>query len=324
MAVDGLSDRLVTGPYRKNFGDPDESSNYGGAVEDVVAIGDFTVGRIVQQPGFSWRTHIQPLVGGDWCKARHVGMILSGHLRVLLKDGTTIDLRPNDVFDIPPGHEAWVEGDEPVVEVDWSGLEAWTGFHLRLHERVLAGLVMTDVVGSTREVARVGDAAWRRELADHHEGLRNQLSRFGGREIDTAGDGMFALFDGAARALECAAAFVETAAAQGLVVRVGVHAGEIELTDRGARGIAVHEVARITAAAGSGEILISEITRVLATGTGFAFADRGHLSARPAFAGRRGCHKARFPAAPCNRGDGPSLKRNAACRSTHEFRANWE
>ena len=242
---------------------------------DFVTIGDFTVGRIVQQPGFGWRTHIQPLVGGEWCLARHVGIILSGHLRVRLKDGTTIDLGPNDVFDIPPGHEAWVVGDEPCVELDWSGLEAWTGFRMRFRDRVLAGLLMSDIVGSTAEASRAGDAGWRRQLSDHHEALRGELGRFGGREIDTAGDGMFALFDGAARALECAAAFQEVARRQGLPIRVGVHVGEVEVGEHGTRGIAVHEVARIAASAASGEIWLSETTIALTGGSGLNFEDRG-------------------------------------------------
>lgn len=265
----------MAGPYRKSLDEPDESADYGGAVEDLVTIGDFTVGRLKQQPGFSWRTHIQPLVGGEWCLARHVGVILSGQIRVLLKDGTRIDLGPNDVFDIPPGHDAWVVGDEPCVELDWSGLEAWTGFRMRLRDRVLAGLLMSDIVGSTAEATRVGDADWRRQLAEHHEALRAELGRFGGREIDTAGDGMFALFEGAARAVECAAAFQGVARRQGLSIRVGVHVGEVEVGEHGARGIAVHEVARIAASAASGEIWLSETTMALTGGSGLNFEDRG-------------------------------------------------
>ena len=197
---------------------------------------------------------------------------------MLLKDGTTIDLGANDVFDIPPGHEAWVMGDEPCVEVDWSGLGAWTGFRMRLRERVLAGLLMRDIVDSTSEASRLGDAGWRRRLADHHEALRSQLGRFGGREVDTAGDGMFALFDGAARALECAAAFQEQAHQPGIPIRVGVHVGEVEVGEHGARGIAVHEVARIAAAAAPGEIWLSETTRTLTGGSSLTFDDRGEHS----------------------------------------------
>src|SRR6478736_595656 len=122
-------------------------------VEHVVKIGDYTVGRVVQPPGFSWSKNIRPIVGGDWCAARHVGVVVSGRMGVELRDGARFELGPNDVFDIPPGHDAYVVGDEPLVEIDWSGLEAWTGFKVRLHDRVLAGLLMTDIVGSTAEAS---------------------------------------------------------------------------------------------------------------------------------------------------------------------------
>jgi hypothetical protein len=251
----------VPGSYRKSFDDPDETFEVDGMVEQVVRIGDYTVGRVIQPPGFGWSKNIRPLVGGEWCAARHVGVVVSGRMGVELQDGTRFELAANDVFDIPPGHDAYVVGDEPLVEIDWSGLEAWTGFKVRLHDRVLAGLLMTDVVGSTAEAAL--------------ESMRTLLGRFRGREIDTAGDGMFALFDGAARALECAAAIQEAAASQKMPVRIGVHVGEVELTANGARGIAVHEVARIAAAAGAGEIFTSEATRTLAMGAGLEFEDRG-------------------------------------------------
>jgi len=263
------------GRYRKSLDAPDETFELEGMVESLVQIGDYTVARVVQPPGFRWSTHIQPIVGGEWCQARHVGVVLSGRMRVELQDGASFDVGPNDVFDIPPGHDAYVVGDEPLVELDWSGVEAWTGYRVRAHDRVLAGLLMTDIVGSTDEAARVGDAAWRRRLAEHHEALRTQLGRFKGREVDTAGDGMFALFDGAARALECGAAIRDAAESEGTPIRVGVHVGEVELTDTGSRRIAVHEVARITAEAARGEILVSDTTRVLSSGTGFSFTDRG-------------------------------------------------
>jgi class 3 adenylate cyclase len=265
----------VSGPYRKSLDDPDETFEREGMVEHLVTIGDYTVGKVVQPPGFRWSKHIQPLVGGDWCTARHVGVVLSGRMGVELQDGAMFELGPNDVFDIPPGHDAYVIGDEPLVELDWSGLETWTGFNVRLHDRVLAGLLMTDMVGSTDQASRVGDAEWRKRLAEHHETLRSQLDRFRGREVDTAGDGMFALFDGAARALECAAAIQASAASNATAIRLGVHVGEVELTTSGARGIAVHEVARITAAAETGEILVSETARMLSAGAGLEFDDRG-------------------------------------------------
>jgi len=140
----------MPGSYRKNLDEPDETFELDGMVEHVVRIGDYTVGRVVQPPGFGWSTNVQPIVGGEWCVARHVGVVISGRMGVTLKDGTRFELGPNDVFDIPPGHDAYVVGDEPLVEIDWSGLEAWTGFKVRLHDRVLAGLLMTDIVSSTQ------------------------------------------------------------------------------------------------------------------------------------------------------------------------------
>jgi len=264
----------MAGPYRKSFDDPDERVEIAGMVEDVVEVGDFTVGRIVQPPGWRWSEHIKPLVGGEWCSTRHVGLIVSGRMRIEFKDGASVEVGPNDVFDIPPGHDAWVVGEESVVEIDWSGLESWTG-RARLHERVLASLLMTDIVGSTTEASRTGDAQWRQRLAAYFEAMRSKLDRFGGREIDTTGDGIFALFDGASRALSCAVAMREAASERGLETRIGVHVGEIELTAQGARGIAVHEVARITATAAAGEILVSEATYALSDGSGLTFADRG-------------------------------------------------
>src|SRR5438445_8227378 len=111
------------GPYRKSLDRPDHALRIAGLIEDVVEIGDFTVGRIVHPPGWRWSKDMKPIVGGEWCAARHVGVVLSGRMRVELKDGTAIDIGPFEVFDIPPGHDAYVVGDEPLVELDWSGLE---------------------------------------------------------------------------------------------------------------------------------------------------------------------------------------------------------
>src|SRR5437763_13167484 len=149
----------MAAPYRKSLDRPDETVTLGDLVQDVVEIGDFTVGRTVHPPGWRWSKDMKPVVGGEWCMARHVGVILSGRQGVQLQDGTTIEFGPNDVYDVPPGHDGYVLGDEPLVAIDWSGIEAWTGFRIRIGERVLAGLLMTDIVGSTPEAARIGDAA---------------------------------------------------------------------------------------------------------------------------------------------------------------------
>jgi class 3 adenylate cyclase len=168
-----------------------------------------------------------------------------------------------------------VIGDEPCIVIDWSGLETWAPIRADLTERVLAGLLMTDIVGSTEEAARLGDEAWRLRLAEYHASVAVKLDRYHGREIDTAGDGVFAIFDGAARALRCAEAIRETCAQRGIRIRAGVHVGEVELRGTQARGIAVHEVARIVAVAKPEEILVSESTRVLCTGSGMRFGERG-------------------------------------------------
>jgi class 3 adenylate cyclase len=263
---------------KKNFDQPDSRVEFGGVVQELVEIGDYTVGRTIQPPGWRWSTHIQPLVGGEWCMARHIGVVISGREATLFPDGSVLEAGPGDVYDIPPGHDGWVIGDEPCVVIDWSGLETWTPIRAELAERVLAGLLMTDIVGSTEEAARLGDAAWRHRLAEHHASVAIQLDRFHGREIDTAGDGVFAIFDGAARALQCAEAIREACGRQGIRIRAGVHVGEVELHGTQARGIAVHEVARIAAAAQPDEILVSESTRALSTGSGMRFEDRGEHS----------------------------------------------
>jgi class 3 adenylate cyclase len=261
--------------YKKSFGRPDERVSARDVTQELVDLGDFTVGRLVHEPGWRWSTHMKPQIGGDWCMAHHVGVVLSGLLGVELADGTTFEIGPDEVYDVPPGHDGYVIGDEPVVAIEWSGIETWNGFRIGLGERVLAGLLMTDMVGSTEEAARLGDAAWRHRLAEHHVLVRAQLDRFGGREIDTAGDGVFAMFDGAARALQCAAAIREASARQGIRIRAGVHVGEVELHGTAARGIAVHEVARIAAAALADEILVSESTYAISAGSGMRFEDHG-------------------------------------------------
>jgi class 3 adenylate cyclase len=161
------------------------------------------------------------------------------------------------------------------VQLEWAGIRAWAGFPTGIHSRVLATLLFTDLVDSTTTAARLGDARWRALLSAHFEAVRGELERFGGREVKTTGDGLLATFEGTARALHCAAAIRRAAHREELQIRAGVHVGEVELVGQDVRGVAVHEAARIMAAAGDDEILVSELTRVLAGGSGLAFEDRG-------------------------------------------------
>lgn len=142
-------------------------------------------------------------------------------------------------------------------------------------DRVLATLLFTDIVGSTKMAADLGDRRWHELLDRHHALVRRILARFGGSEIDTAGDGFLARFDGPARAIRCACAAREAVMGLGLEIRAGVHTGEVELRDGDVAGIGVHIGARIGAKASGGEVLVSRTVVDLVTGSGIQFADAG-------------------------------------------------
>jgi len=137
-------------------------------------------------------------------------------------------------------------------------------------------VLFTDIVGSTELATRLGDSRWRDLLEAHNEAVRAELAKYRGREVDTAGDGFLAVFDGPARAIRAARAIVEAVKGLGLHIRAGVHTGEIEQLPSGdIRGIAVHVGARVAAAAGADEVLVSSSVRDLVAGSGFTFEDRG-------------------------------------------------
>lgn len=142
-------------------------------------------------------------------------------------------------------------------------------------DRVLATVLVTDIVGSTEKAADLGDHRWRELLHLHQMQSRALLSRFRGTEVDMAGDGLLATFDGPARAVKCAQAITETVRALGLEVRAGVHTGEVELAGQNVRGIAVHIGARIASLAGPGEVLVSSTVKDLVAGSGLVFENRG-------------------------------------------------
>jgi class 3 adenylate cyclase len=142
-------------------------------------------------------------------------------------------------------------------------------------DRVLATVLFTDLVGSTERAGELGDQRWAELLARHHVAVRRELQRFRGREIDTAGDGFLATFDGPARAVRCAVAVREALHGLGLEMRAGVHTGECELLGEKVAGIAVHTGARVAGMAAPGEVLVSATVRDLVSGSGLAFQDRG-------------------------------------------------
>ena len=259
----------------KGFETADEVRPFPNGHADILVIGGDEVGRLVFQPGWRWSKDVQPTVGGHSCQARHVGVVLSGRFGVTFDDGTTVEFGPDDVFDVPPGHDGYTLGDEPCVQLEWTGLRAFAGYQGGFHGRALVTLLFTDIVDSSATASRLGDSAWQELLSEHFEAARTVLDRNGGREVKTTGDGLLATFNGPVSALRSAEAIRDVAAAHGLAIRAGVHVGEVGLVGADVRGAAVHQAARVTALAGPGEILASEVTRALALASGARFEERG-------------------------------------------------
>jgi class 3 adenylate cyclase len=142
-------------------------------------------------------------------------------------------------------------------------------------DRVLATVLLTDIVGSTRKAAEVGDTAWKEMISTHDRRARTAIERFRGRYVNTTGDGMLATFDGPARAVRCARAIGEAVGDLDLEIRAGCHTGEVEVTGEGTHGIAVHIGARVAALAGPSEVLVSSTVKDLVAGSGLTFEDAG-------------------------------------------------
>jgi class 3 adenylate cyclase len=140
---------------------------------------------------------------------------------------------------------------------------------------MLATVLFTDIVGSTEKAVELGDAAWKELLDRHYEVIRGELARFRGREVDTAGDGVMATFDGPARAVSCAGAIARSVRDLGIEIRAGVHTGEVELAGTDIRGIAVHIGARVAALASASEVLVSSTVKDLVAGSAVVFEDAG-------------------------------------------------
>jgi pimeloyl-ACP methyl ester carboxylesterase len=143
------------------------------------------------------------------------------------------------------------------------------------HDRMLATILFTDIVGSTKRAVELGDQRWLDLLVQHHGVVRNQLDRFRGKEIDTAGDGFLAIFDGPARAIRCALEICESVRSLGIETRAGLHTGEVEVIGEKIGGIAVHIGARVSSLAEPGEVLVSRTVVDLVSGSGVEFDDRG-------------------------------------------------
>jgi class 3 adenylate cyclase len=268
------------GRHVRSFSSPDEVIDLGPIRSELVSLGGLTVSHDTQYPGWRWSTHVKPLVKTESCQVRHIGVVLSGTLHVLLDDGTEFEAGPLELVDIPPGHDAWVAGDVPVETIAWTGAKNWLAPLETLGERVLSTLLLTDIVESTVTASRLGDRPWADLLANHQSRTRDILGRYRGREVDFAGDGVLAMFDGTARAIRCAVALRTAAVDLGLAIRAAVHTGEVEVADKAIHGVAIHEASRVLGLAGAGEILISETSASLARDAGLEFEDRGQHDLR--------------------------------------------
>lgn len=178
------------------------------------------------------------------------------------------------LVELPGEDHLWFVGDTDTIldEIE----EFVTGARApRDPDRILATVVFTDIVASTERAAQLGDRRWRELLEDHNRCVRRELDRFQGREVKTTGDGLFAAFDGPARAIRCACAIRDATRRLGLDIRAGIHTGECEVMNGDLGGIAVHIGARVLAEAGPGEVLASRTVTDLVAGSGIDFSERG-------------------------------------------------
>ncbi|HUP53961.1 MAG TPA: adenylate/guanylate cyclase domain-containing protein [Methylomirabilota bacterium] len=259
---------------RKALSTPDVVRTFSLGHVDVVNLDETYVARLTWQPGWRWSKDVKPVVQTSSCLNRHVGYVISGSLHVLMDEGTELDISAGDAFEIPPGHDAWVVGDEPWDTVEFASAAIY-GATPDENESVLATILFTDIVDSTARLSQIGDVRWRRVLLQHDQAMRAQLDRYRGREVGTTGDGFLALFDGAVRAVQCARSMTAAVRDLDIEIRAGLHTGEVLIAGGQARGLSVHAAARVAALAGPGEVLVSSTTHDLLDGSGLEFASRG-------------------------------------------------
>ncbi len=237
-------------PRLRTFATPDEIRPIPKGRAAIVSLDEATVARSEFYPGWRWSTDLAPIMGTQSCQVHHLGHAVSGVLRVRMDDGEALDIPPDSIYEIPPGHDAWVVGEEPWLTLEWTSARIVGIGPEGPGERVLATVLFTDIVDSTATLQRIGDRAWQELLRLHNARLRDDLNTFRGREVKTTGDGFLAVFDGATKAVRCAAAMTRSAHDVGLAIRVGLHTGEVEFVGSDVRGVAVHTAARVMSLAG--------------------------------------------------------------------------
>ena len=249
---------------------------------NLLRVGSLALGYATIQPGFRWSTHLREETDAPFCQIHHLQLLLSGRFAVEMDDGEYVEIGPNEIFDVPPGHDAWVVGDEPAVLLDFLGNIEQLG-RPASKDRIVTTLLMTDIVESTATASRVGDAVWKQTLGEHNRLVRARIERYLGEEVNTTGDGFLAMFASAVGAIRCAASIRDATAGIGLPVRIGVHTGEVELLPGDIGGLAVHAAARVMAVGGASDIMVSSTTRGLVEDRDGRFQSRGaqHLKGLP-------------------------------------------
>lgn len=259
---------------RRRFDEPDELREMPGASLSLIRLGNLTVGLGRVQPGWRWSTHAKKAIGEPLCQVHHIQLLLSGRFAIQMADGEYSEIEPNEVFEVPPGHDVWVLGNEPVEVVDFLG-NIDQLFVPSSHDRVVTTLLMTDIVDSTATASRLGDTTWKQQLSGHNRLVRSRLDLYKGTEVNTTGDGFLAMFESAQGAIRCAASIRDGIEEIGLRVRAGVHTGEVERLADDIGGVAVHAAARVMAVAGPSEVLVSGRTLALLDDVGLTFESRG-------------------------------------------------
>jgi class 3 adenylate cyclase len=222
-------------PVVKRFDEPDEVVSTPLLDGEIVRLGEVHVGRFVHHAGWRWSEHMKPVVGTTHCEHHHQGFVITGEFEFTMADGARRRVRAGEVYDIPPGHDGRVVGDEDAVAIEFAGVRGWG--RPPAGERILATLVVTDIVDSTTTAAELGDTRWTELLGRHSDRVRVELD--------------------------------------GLTIRVGVHTGEIERDGSTVRGVSVHAATRVASSAGAGEVHVSSATAALLEGSGLELEDAG-------------------------------------------------
>ncbi len=167
----------------KSFATPDEVRAFPLGRAEVVSLDESVIGRAVYEPGWRWSTAMAAIAGTASCQLHHLGYSISGLMHVVHEDGQVIDIPPASVYEIPPGHDAWVVGDDPWVTVEWTSARTFGLVSEGAGQGVLVTVLFTDIVDSTATLQRIGNTAWRDLLLVHNARLRDQLNTFRGREV---------------------------------------------------------------------------------------------------------------------------------------------